>query len=246
MLKNGFTFTGKKTIKGKDYLYARKGRVFRSAGPYSIAKPYLESLVSPKETEPSTPAGADDIASAARREFDQLEADAIANPSRLGDYISQFVPRRDPVLWRHFQFLEGHYGPNVLNAESVNRSYRESVRTAVARGVRIPTFYDHLVERIKEWIVAGQRGRLLPPGTASTKCPKCQYELKCYEDPRDPRSLRLVRCDFCRNYHEWNCEVCGATMRCVPGAADPTYRLFYTSYLRCLRCGYSLRFDKRI
>ena len=40
LLKNGFAFTGKKTINGKDYLYARKGKVFRSAGPYSVAEPY--------------------------------------------------------------------------------------------------------------------------------------------------------------------------------------------------------------
>ncbi len=246
LLQNGFTFTGKKTIKGKDYLYARKGKVFRSAGPFSIAEPYLGSLISPKEPEPSAPRGADDIAAAARREFDQLEADAMADPSRLGDYISQLVSRRDPVLWLHFKFLEDNYGPNVLDAESVNRSYRESVRTAVARGVRTPTFHDHVVERMKEWIESGQRGRLLPPGTVSRNCPKCHNEMEVYDDPRDPHSLRYVWCKFCHKEYKWNCEVCGETMRCVPSAADPGEKLYWISCLRCPSCGYSLRFKTSV
>ena len=68
MLKNGFTFTGKKTTKGRDYLYARKGGFFRGAGPYRIAEPYLMSLTPWKEPEQAAPRGADEMAPAAKRE----------------------------------------------------------------------------------------------------------------------------------------------------------------------------------
>jgi hypothetical protein len=110
LLQNGFTFTGKKTIKGKDYLYARKGKVFRSAGPYGIAEPYLRSLITQDEPKPAAPRRADEIAEAAKREFDQLEEDAISDPSRLKDYIRELVPRRNPDLWRRFLLLAGSEG----------------------------------------------------------------------------------------------------------------------------------------
>lgn len=117
LLRNNFSFIGKKTIKGRDYLYARKRGVYRSAGPFSIAEPYLRSLTS-KKPEPVASKEEENMAKAARREFEQLEEDAIADPSRLADYVNELVPRRNPILWRLFCLLTNNDGVSVLDAVS--------------------------------------------------------------------------------------------------------------------------------
>jgi hypothetical protein len=187
LLQNGFTFTGKKTIKAKDYLYARKGKVFRSAGPYGIAEPYLRSLITREEPKPAATRRADEIAEAAKREFDQLEEDAISDPSRLKDYIRELIPRKNPDLWRRFLLLAGSEGLSVVDAESVDFSYRERVRTAVANGNPVPVYYEHVVDKMNKWVngaIESRRGHLAPPATLSLSCIACHSTLEAYPDEK--------------------------------------------------------------
>jgi hypothetical protein len=242
LLQNGFTFTGKKTIRGRDYLYARKGRVFRSAGPYSIAEPYRRSLITREEPEPAARRGADEIAEAAKREFDQLEEDAISDPSRLSDYIRELVPRRNPDLWRRFFLLAGSEGPNVVDAESVNFSYRERVRTAVASGDRVPVYYEHVVGKMNKWVkgaIESKRGHLAPLGTASMSCSACHSKLEAYPDAKTKFQTYKVWCKSCRGYRTWECSICGEVVRCI---RDDKQALC----LRCPRCEYGYTFAEPI
>jgi hypothetical protein len=244
LFQNGYTFS-KKTIKGRDYLYARKGEVYKSAGPYAIAEPYLRSLISRKEQEPVVPRGADEtasaatrregeIAAAARREFDQLKADAIVDPSRLKDYINRFVSLKDTDLWNRFSLLAGSEGLNVQDAESVNRSYRGSVRKAVARGEQPPSYHDHVVEKLKEWVakaIESKRGWSTPLGTMSLSCRVCHGAVEAYPNPNTDFKTYRVRCNSCSKYRMWRCCICDETMLCIKDDKQ-------TLYLRCPKCEY--------
>lgn len=237
LLRNGYTFTGRKTIKGRDYLYARKGNRYKSAGPYSTAEPYLRSLTSRKESAASK--GTNDIATAARREFDQLERDAIADPSRLKDYISEFVSLKDSDLWNRFYLLAGS---EALDVASVNSSYTERVRMAVAKEEQPPSYYDHVVKAMNEWIegaIRSKRGSLVPIGTASSVCPSCGDEREAQPDPKTNFRTYRVRCNSCEACFTWSCSICKETMSFVRDDKG-------VLYLRCPKCKYGMRFAKPI
>ena len=242
LLQNNFTFIEKKTMNGKDYLYARKRGVYRSAGPYSIAEPYLRSLLSNKEPEPVASRGADEMAAAARREFDQLEADAIADPSRLKDYIRELVPRKNPDFWRRFCLLAGSDGLSVLDAESVDSSYRENLRTAVANGSPTPIYHAHVVEVMNEWIqgaIQRKRGSLAPRGIAPLSCNICNNKMEAYPNPSTEYETCRVWCNSCKRYKAWSCGICDETLISV---RDDKQSL----YLRCPKCGYGYDFAEPI
>jgi hypothetical protein len=239
LLKNGYTFIGMKTIAGKDYLCARKGKTFKSAGPYSVAEPYLRSLTSREKPEPEAPRGADEMAAAVRREFDQLEADVIANPARLNDYISKLVPLRNPDLWRRFSLLAGSDGPKVLNFDFVGLSFNEKVRTAVANGAQTPDYHSHVVEKMNEWIqgaIQAKRGSQAPQGVVSVNCNSCNGRMEAFSDWK---TRVCVWCDTCLKHPTWSCVICGETMLCLNGDEQGIH-------LRCPKCLWGCSFAEPI
>lgn len=238
LLRNSYTFIGKKTIKGRDYLYARKGNRYRSAGPYDTTDPYLRSLTSQTEPKPTGSKAAAEMLAKYRREYEQLEADAIANPARLSDYVRQLVPLRDPDIWQRFSLLAGEDGPAMLDEVSVARSYEEKMRTVAANGAVPVDYYTHVVAEMKkwmEWAIESKRGSLAPFGTVSSNCGRRVTPLEACVDSETDSWTYAVWCNSCSGHLKWNCRICKETMRCVIDNIRGVW-------LRCPRCGYGYTF----